>query len=133
MEVIVNIQVIATCIAIITAAAGLVAFGYKLYRRFDDLPQRVSSLEKITTACHARSVDFDILNDSINNIQSKLQSDAASISHVTDCQIIMMESMVNMFQHIINGNHSREMQSSYNKMVKELVRINTERNITDGC
>ena len=127
MEVVVNIQMIATCIAIITAAAGVVAFGYKLYKRFDDLPQRVSSLEKITTACHAKSVDFDILNNSINSIQSKLQDDAASINHITDCQIIMMESLVNMFQHIINGNHSREMQSSYNKMVKELMRINTER------
>lgn len=127
----IDIAVIATLITVLAAVAGFIAAGYKIYKRFEDLPDRVKSLEESLDSCNARGVDYKKLDRTLDRIDRKLANDKCSIEHITDCQVVMMEGMGNMYQHIINGNHSKEMNASYNKMMKELARISLERN-ADG-
>lgn len=113
---------------VVSFIVGCVIAGYRIYSKFEDIPQRVQLLEENYSTCHARELDLEKLNSTIDRLSANMDNDYYNINALNDCQIAMMEGMLNMFQHFINGNHVKEMQSSYDSMVKALVKAQKVRN-----
>lgn len=117
----IDVAVMATCFTVLGFMASFIIAGYKIYKEFEDLPERVRAIENDYASCPARNLDMDKLNAQLERLSDNIENDYYNIDALNDCQIAMMEGMLNMFQHLINGNHVNEMRASHEAMVKALL------------
>lgn len=120
--IVVDVFIIVACLSVIATVLAALRWGYKIWKKFEDLPERVEALEKNQHGCQARKIDVDKFNETLDVLTTNMKRDYARIEQLTSRQMVVMDGTMNMFEHIINGNHIKEIKESYNKMVRELVK-----------
>ena len=58
----IDVAVVATCFTVLGFMASFIIAGYKIYKEFEDLPERVRVIENDYASCPARNLDVDKLN-----------------------------------------------------------------------
>ena len=115
-----DIAMLATAVTLLIAVGGLMVKIFKLFSKFEDVPERLKALEDQVGSLNGD--DVKTFRESIDTLSAKLDNDYRAIQRISDSQVIMVEGMMNLFQHMINGNHVEQMQESYKKMEIDLMK-----------
>lgn len=117
----------ALLIACITILGTVSTILYKLFKIFSDhkdLPKKVSAIEEKLKMIDELNVKQ--LNAQLSDISTKIDTDYRQIQRISDSQIVLIEGMMNLFRHVVDGNNTEEMTKSYHKMEMDLVRANMD-------
>lgn len=120
----IDTALLVACIAILTFVGGLLYKAFKIFAEHRDIPERVTALEDKMKSMD--DLDVKQLNTTLNEISSKMDADYRQIQRISESQVVMIEGMMNLFQHVTNGNNTDKMMESYHKMEMDLVRANMD-------
>lgn len=115
-----------------TIASGIVGF-LKVFRKYDGLPDRVTKIEaeqkrieQRIDNCKVKDMDVSKLQESIDALAKKSESDYRMIKQINRSQQIMMDGLCAIIDHQATGNHTEKMEEVKTAMMKELVRSREE-------
>ena len=111
-------------ITVITALCGALYRIMKIFAEFRDIPKRVKTLEEKID--NLDGLDIKELNTQLSDISTKMDADYRQIQRISDSQIVLIEGMMNLFRHVVDGNNTEKMQESYRKMEMGLVKANMD-------
>lgn len=120
----IDTALLVACIAIISFLGGLIYKGFKIFSDHKDIPDRVKALEEKMKAID--DLDVKQLNNTLGDISTKMDADYRQIQRISESQVVMIEGMMNLFQHVVKGNNTEAMMESYHKMEMGLVKANMD-------
>lgn len=123
----IDLAIVSTCIAIVGALGTFLYKLYKVLKRYDGIPERVDAIEEQLESLE--KLDMQSINSALADIGSKMDRDYANIQYLARTQSILVEGMMDLFQHLIDGNNVDTMKNTYRKMEKDIMKtaIDTER------
>jgi hypothetical protein len=120
----IDTALLVACIAILTFVGGLLYKAFKIFAEHRDIPERVTALEDKMKSID--DLDVKQLNATLSDISTKMDTDYRQIQRISESQIVLIEGMMNLFRHVVDGNNAEEMTKSYHKMEMDLVRANMD-------
>lgn len=120
----IDTALLVACIAILGAVSSLLYKLFKIFSDHKDLPGRVKTLEEKMKVVD--DLDVKQLNAQLSDISAKMDSDCRQIQRISDSQIVLIEGMMNLYTHVVEGNNTEEMNKSYRKMEMGLVKANMD-------
>lgn len=120
----IDTALLVACIAILGAVSSLLYKLFKVFSDHKDLPKRVTTLEEKMKVID--DLDVKQLNAQLSDISAKMDSDYRQIQRISDSQIVLIEGMMNLYTHVVEGNNTEEMNKSYRKMEMGLVKANMD-------
>ena len=110
----------------ITALIVLLKYIYGFFYGIDELKTRFNDVEKkVNESC--LELDGEKVLESLRDVNKKLERDFVELNEMRARQVVLINSVVNLFIHVIEGNNVDKLHRSYNDTVKELLKIDCER------
>lgn len=110
----------------ITALIVLLKYIYSFFYGIDELKTRFNDVEKkVNESC--LELDEEKVLESLRDVNKKLERDFAELNEMRARQVVLINSVVNLFTHVIEGNNVDKLHRSYDDMIKELLKIDCER------
>lgn len=110
----------------ITALIVLSKYIYCFFHSIDELKIRFNDVEKkVNESCF--ELDGEQVLESLRDVNKKLEQDFNELNEIKARQVVLINSVVNLFTHVIEGNNVDKLHRSYNDMVKELLKVDYER------
>lgn len=110
----------------ITALIVLSKNIYGFFHSIDELKTRFNNVEKkVNESC--LELDGEQVLESLREVNKKLERDFNELKEMKARQVVIVNSVVNLFTHVIEGNNVDKLHRSYNDMVKELLKVDYER------
>ena len=110
----------------ITALIVLLKYIYDFFYGIDELKTRFNDVEKKVNESRLE-LDEEKVLESLREVNKKLERDFVEINEMKARQVVLINSVVNLFTHVIKGNNVDKLHRSYNDMVKELLKIGCEK------
>lgn len=109
----------------ITALIVLSKYIYGFFHGIDELKTRFNDVEKkVNESC--LELDGEQVLESLREVNKKLERDFNELKEMKARQVVLINSVVNLFTHVIEGNNVDKLHHSYNDMVKELLKVDYE-------
>lgn len=110
----------------ITALIVLLKYIYGFFHGIDELKIRFNDVEKkVNESC--LELDGEQVLESLREVNKKLERDFNELKEMKARQVVLINSVVNLFTHVIEGNNVDKLHHSYNDMVKELLKVDYEK------
>lgn len=110
----------------ITALIIFLKYIYGFFYGIDELKARFNDVEKkVNESCF--ELDGEQVLESLRDVNKKLEQDFNELNEIKARQVVLINSVVNLFTHVIEGNNVDKLHRSYNDMVKELLKVDYER------
>lgn len=110
----------------ITAIIVLLKYIYGFFHGIDELKTRFNDVEKkVNESC--LELDGEQVLESLREVNKKLERDFNELKEMKARQVVLINSVVNLFTHVIEGNNVDKLHHSYNDMVKELLKVDYEK------
>lgn len=110
----------------ITALIVLSKYIYGFFHGIDELKTRFNDVEKkVNESC--LELDGEQVLESLREVNKKLERDFNELKEMKARQVVLINSVVNLFTHVIEGNNVDKLHHSYNDMVKELLKVDYEK------
>lgn len=110
----------------ITALIVLLKYIYGFFHCIDELKIRFYDVEKkVNESC--LELNGEQVLEKLRDVNKKLEYNSNELNEMKARQIVLINSVVNLFTHVIEGNNVDKLHRSYNDMVKELLKVDYEK------
>lgn len=135
MQVIVDIALVSACLAVICSLLAAVRWGYKAFKKFDDVitdtainTRMINELQINQNNCSMRHFDIEKFEEIVEGLQQSSEEyrknmikDFEAIKEMKRSQKVELQAIMTLYKHVRDGNHVDEIQSSFDKLIDELV------------